>query len=80
MSAEEVSQESRLQSENSEEKRQPGQPDNVLIDECDKWVKKGRVPAEVMSGFVESPSNLWQKTGVPSHIVPATKEDKKYIS
>jgi len=57
----------------------PGQPDNVLIDESDRWVAKGKMPAVVMSGFVESPSNLWWQTDVPSHIVPADKDDKKHV-
>jgi len=57
-----------------------GQPDNLLIDECDSWVIKGKIPDTIVSGFVESPDNLWWQAGVPNHIVPKGKDDEKYIS
>jgi len=62
------------------EQVQPGQPDNLLIDENECWQIQGRMPASSISALSDSPASLWLQTGVDSHIVPFTVDDAAHIS
>lgn len=48
----------------------PAQPDNLLIEECDSWVIKGRIPAAIMMAFIEKPDYIWYASAKPNYILP----------
>lgn len=57
----------------------PGQPDNLLINESNKWTVQGRVPAMDVSTFIDKPMHLWQQDDVESHVVSPLADDENYV-
>ncbi len=58
---------------------QPGQPDNILINENECWEIEGRMPASLIASFADNPANLWWQTGVDSNIVPSACDDVTHV-
>jgi len=57
----------------------PGQPDNLLIDESDKWTVQGKVPSMEVSTFIDTPLHLWKQENVESHVVSPLTDDENHV-
>ncbi len=58
---------------------EPGQPDNILIDESDKWTVRGKVAGKELTCFIDKPTHLWQQGNIASHVVSSLADDVNHV-